>query len=724
MASTTPGSQWVSFGQFTLDLQTGELFGGASPTLLPHQPFRLLVTLITHRGELVTRAELHRELWSSDTFVDFEPGLNAAVRRLRDALGDSAEAPQFIQTLPRRGYRFIAPVIEGPIPATAAEASTATRAAATSVSDADMSAPVDWREGRPQPRPRLRWATTAVILVMIGVAVFVFTRSAVRSPARRELPARLTNVGTVRLASLTPDGRRLAYVRRDGARESLWLRDEGARHAQLIAPVLGTFRSITFAPGDFVYYTLLRPDATHIPLYRVSTKGGAPALVAPVKGRVSFNRDGSRFASVFTASLGGQDSHVIIDDATGGTSRMVAVLPRPANYLNRKPAWSPDGRFLASAARDAHDRMELVIIDEASGTVRSRRPLSFAEVDDLLWMSDDTVVVAGRERTGMPRRLWRLSIPAMTVQPLTDDHASYSLAGASLETGQIVAVRNETTRAVWVGEVAGTGRPRRVATDTASFEFDGLAFARDGRVVYAATRSGNVDLYAIDPQTGEHSRLTTDPAADVHPAVSGDGQIAFVSERGGAPGLWVMARDGTRARRLTMEADDWPSFSPDGEWVVVQRGRSDNIPATMWRVSVETGEAARVGPAESVRPTLSPDGRWVAHYWMTPEQWMLAVTPIDSQLPSRTLPVTGTHSGRIIRWAPDARSLAFVDTGAGVSSVWLQPLDGGPPRPLTRIADGSVATFDWSPDGTTLAWIGVTDVSDVITIPLDTRHGS
>src|SRR5574341_1614265 len=113
MASTTPGSS-VSFGQFTLDLQTGELFGAGASTVLPHQPFRLLVALITRRGELVTRADLRRELWPSDTFVDFEPGLNAAVRRLRDALGDSAEAPHFIQTLPRRGYRFIAPVSERP----------------------------------------------------------------------------------------------------------------------------------------------------------------------------------------------------------------------------------------------------------------------------------------------------------------------------------------------------------------------------------------------------------------------------------------------------------------------------------------------------------------------------------------------------------------------------------------------------------------------------------
>ena len=81
MASTPPGSSVVSFGNFTLDLHTGELFGAGSPAVLPRQPFQLLATLLARRGDLVTREELRHELWPSDTFVDFEPSLNAAMRR-------------------------------------------------------------------------------------------------------------------------------------------------------------------------------------------------------------------------------------------------------------------------------------------------------------------------------------------------------------------------------------------------------------------------------------------------------------------------------------------------------------------------------------------------------------------------------------------------------------------------------------------------------------------
>ena len=97
----------VRFGSFELDLDAGELRNGATRLRVPAQSIRILATLLERPGDLVTRDQLHQQLWPSDTFVDFEHGLNAAVRRLRAALNDSAESPRFIETLPRRGYRFI-----------------------------------------------------------------------------------------------------------------------------------------------------------------------------------------------------------------------------------------------------------------------------------------------------------------------------------------------------------------------------------------------------------------------------------------------------------------------------------------------------------------------------------------------------------------------------------------------------------------------------------------
>jgi len=105
-----PSPRLIRFGAFELDLRSGELQKQGRKIRLEGQPVQILVCLLENPGELVTREELHRKLWPADTFVNFEHGLNAAVKRLRQALNDSADNPRFVETLPRRGYRFIAPV--------------------------------------------------------------------------------------------------------------------------------------------------------------------------------------------------------------------------------------------------------------------------------------------------------------------------------------------------------------------------------------------------------------------------------------------------------------------------------------------------------------------------------------------------------------------------------------------------------------------------------------
>src|SRR6187200_508111 len=103
----TPDAHVLRFGIFELDTQSGELRRHGLKVRLPDQSFQILKTLIKRPGELVTRDELRRVLWTAETFVDFEVGLNSAIRKLREALDDSAENPRFVQTLPRRGYRFV-----------------------------------------------------------------------------------------------------------------------------------------------------------------------------------------------------------------------------------------------------------------------------------------------------------------------------------------------------------------------------------------------------------------------------------------------------------------------------------------------------------------------------------------------------------------------------------------------------------------------------------------
>ena len=167
-----PSRQVVRFGAFELDLRVGELRKAGLRVKLQEQPFKVLECLVERPGELITREELRQRLWQGETFVDFEHGVNAAVKRLRETLGDSAETPRFIETLPRRGYRLIAPVERDQPPIVEADLATTGRGGADQrlQAAAEPAHPKRWSD-------RLIGASVLGILVTAAVGGWVLSRS-------------------------------------------------------------------------------------------------------------------------------------------------------------------------------------------------------------------------------------------------------------------------------------------------------------------------------------------------------------------------------------------------------------------------------------------------------------------------------------------------------------------------------------------------------------------
>ena len=646
--------------------------------------------------------------------------MNAAIRRLRETLDDSAEHPRFIETLPRRGYRFIASVAEGPVEHSGLHSLPEGLAAAAPLESVER--PQTAKHSPTWWQPTLRLAVTfAVGMLAIVTALSLGARTFRQRATLRQEPSveRLTSLGTIRLAAISADGQTLAYSRTDGARESLWIQvDRSGGHVRLVPPVAGNFRSITVAPGGYVYYTLFQPDRTHVALYRVAIEGGSAQMLPEPAGPISFSADGSRFAYVSTTSIGVSESRVVVAGVDGNSNRVLAVCRPPVSFINVKPAWSHDGSRLTVMTRTSNwsRGLELVTLRVVDGTERARTRVPLAAAEGLVELPDGSHVVAARERPALPLQLWRVDRSSRALRRLTHDVSDYWLAGVRPD-GRLVAVRSETARALWAGELHDLAHVRQVAADSGSLEgFEGLAWTPDAHILYPAAESGNLDLWALEPSSGVRRRLTSDPAADFHPSVSADGRIAFASDRGGTTAIWIMSGDGASPRRLTNGPHIRPAMSPDGQWVAVQQMSVESIPQTLWRVRVDDGRMMRLGPAESIRPAISPDGRFVAHYWMTSEQWTLAVSPVEGGLPVRTLAIQPTHSERVVRWGPDGEALAFIDAAEGSPNIWLQPLDDAPAKPLTHLENARIATFDWSRDGSRLAWTTVTEVRDVVMV--------
>jgi len=166
----------LRFGPFEADLRTGELFRNGIRRRLPGQPFEILALLLSRPGDLVTREELRQRLWPDDTFVDFDHGLNAAVAKLRDALGESAERPRYIETVPRRGYRLIAPVEPVPVAPAVPEAVLAFPTTVPSGPAELAEPPVPAAEPRSPTGGRLRLVLGLLLLGAIASALLVVPR--------------------------------------------------------------------------------------------------------------------------------------------------------------------------------------------------------------------------------------------------------------------------------------------------------------------------------------------------------------------------------------------------------------------------------------------------------------------------------------------------------------------------------------------------------------------
>ena len=170
--AVSPAEDVIRFGLFELDLKAGQLSRNGTKLRLPQQPLQVLAVLLERPGEILTRDELRQRLWSSDVFVDFDHGLNKSIQKLRDALGDSATSPRYIETIPRVGYRFIAPVRNGARPL-----------------EPEVAIKID----RPAPAPaaqavagkqRARWWMLArrrpALVCAIGIAVYLYSPVPIR----------------------------------------------------------------------------------------------------------------------------------------------------------------------------------------------------------------------------------------------------------------------------------------------------------------------------------------------------------------------------------------------------------------------------------------------------------------------------------------------------------------------------------------------------------------
>jgi DNA-binding winged helix-turn-helix (wHTH) protein len=249
----------VRFGLFELNLSTVELCKQGRKIKLQDQPFQVLRLLVKRPNDVVTREEVQKALWPADTFVEFDQGLNTAIKKIRQALDDSAENPRFIETIPRKGYRFIAPV-----------------------SGLETFAPT------PAPRPRLIWPASALLLMVVaGFGGWLLNNRAKTADAPL-VPVPLTSyTGDECCPSFSPDGNQVVFQ---------W-RQLGQDHVDIYVKLVGASEPLrlTNGPADS-YCPTWSPDGRSIAFLRIlsNAKRGLFFDITPRRTRAQVKRGGTR----------------------------------------------------------------------------------------------------------------------------------------------------------------------------------------------------------------------------------------------------------------------------------------------------------------------------------------------------------------------------------------------------------------------------------------------
>ncbi len=668
------------FGVFELEAYTGELRRNGIKLKLQDQPYQVLVKLLEHAGQIVSREQLRSTLWQDDTFVDFETGLNTIIKRLRETLGDSAENPAFIETVPKRGYRFIAPVS---MPESRPE----------SVKIKPQAVGRVWRRAIP---------LVAVVVILLALSAGFALR---RWSAAPSVPARVLD-----FAQLTSDGQ--------------------AKYGRLLSD------------GSRIYFSEILPVGRI--LAQVSTKGGEttaiptnvsdprPADISPdgtelliLSGEISKKEENYAVPLWILPVAGGSarpvDSILASDAVWGDRAETIIYCNGHDVYVvnrdgsNRRKLLSVSGYVWALRSSPDRKLLRFTMTTRAMGGTSSIWELS-ASGSDLkevvrgtpgsdpccgAWMagSNDFLFQWTRARR---TDLWELPVNRGVLSP----SASRLTAGPMNISGPTAG--GTPNRAFVVGSIPRAELVRYVPQTgelvpyLSGISAEGVEASRDGRsVAYTLFPEGT--LWRSNIAGTERMQLTFSPMRAFLPRWSPDGtQIAFIGTTTGDHWTtYVISAQGGTPRQMIPGKDEYAdaTWMPDSRSIIFgpwNSGDSRGIKV----LDLNTNQVrALPGATEMWSPRVSPDGRYIAALSQKDSNMMLLDTKTQ-----KWEELCNDYSG-YPSWSRDGRFLYFQDwnRGSGLPSRVLRARISD--RKLETVVD--LKTLDRLSIGTYMSWSGL-----------------
>ena len=611
----------VRFGVFELDPHTGVLRKYGVRIKLQDQPFAVLLMLLEKPGQLVTREELQQRLWPADTFVEFDKGIYNALKRLRETLSDEADTPRYIETIPKRGYRFLAEVQKI---GTNDQPSPKTVPTSTNLGQPTNESLVETVNGYRHGK-RMRASVAATLLALLsGVGIWRFSRSSSEAalPPIELMPlAGLPNFESA--PTFSPDGNQVAfalhsnenpgiYTNMAGGEKSLRLTSNSTDCCPKWSPDGRQIVFSRYSHGGVAIYAIPALGGTEHRLW-----SGTPTLSPPwTSGRsLDWSPDGKVVAF---SDIQADKTHAWIALLSLVDSTTRRLTSPPSQSLDYGPAFSPDGSVVAFVRGIAPGVVEDIYVVPTAGGDPKRLTFDNAWLEGPpSWTPDGREIVFSSRRGGLPS-LWRISASGGTPQRVPDIGVIAAFPCVSRKGNQLVYQQMAFRNTIWrlnLKDEEGRHDSHSIIISDRGLHTGRAQFSPDGRrIVFESDRLGYSEIWACDSDGSNCGQLTSLRGIAGAARWSPDGQyIAFEYRPKEHSEVYLLEVGSGVPRLLTTlpRADNGgPNWSRDGKWIYFYSDRGGG-PFQIWKVQVSGGPPIQVTRKGGIFAAESTDGRFL-----------------------------------------------------------------------------------------------------------------
>jgi serine/threonine protein kinase len=562
-------------------------------------------------------------------------------------------------------------------------------------------------------------AVIVVLLIAVAFGAYKFLHKNASAIDTRNITIRqLTEHGqAVGFASISADGRLVAYGRREGERSVRVKQVATGSEVTVVPPQGGLFgvgAGVTFTPdGNYLYYTHQDPaNRNNTNLYSVPALGGASRqIVSDVTSTVAFSPDGKRM--VYTRRIEDKgDDQLLIANADGSDEKVIFRHEAGASGFRTSPSWSASGDLIALAQSQLgqKDVLSSILVLTPDGKLVKTFPLPML-VNDVAWLPDSSgVFLSGIQMSTVRNQIWMQPYPEGAPFKITNDLSEYYSLSITADGKSFVTTQEHRQAAIHVGDSPAVLNDKidwklsPISTEQATGY--GLSWTGAGKLLQ---QDASYRIYVTGADGSNRVRVLEDNGVAFSPSSCGAGDLVIVSRvlENNAPNFWRLNMATGETKQLTFGKDEEvASCTPDGKWMLYSGPAATDNLYHIYKVSTDGGEPVELAKGSVYSPAVSPDGTLVA-YGRTDGQGASAkskfvLQKLEGGASVQEIEVPPTYNWISLGWTPDGQGLTYVhNTTGNTQNVYMQPLAGGPPLQLTHFDSepALIQAYAWSRDG-------------------------